>query len=267
MKIKKRDIMILCGVVLVLVLVLLLVKSCSGPDLPDVPDSSVTEPQNPTESETEPPVESQPENTEPQILPHMAELLAQNPDFAYWVEIEGTVLDYPVMYTPTDREKYLHKGFDQKYSFSGMPFLDSNCMIDPESDNLIIYGHNMGNGTMFRTLMSYTDEAFFQEHPQVKFTTMYEERTYDILAVFYDRVYYKYEDVFKFYKFIDAEDEADYNEAISYYKEHSIYDTGVTAEYGDRLLTLVTCAYHEENGRFVVVARQRVDKPEQPDAP
>ena len=118
-----------------------------------------------------------------------------------------------------------------------------------------LYGHNMNNGTQFRTLMSYTDKSFWEDHPVIHYSTLYETRTYEILACFRDRVYYKYEDVFKFYQFIDAEDEERFNEAITYYKENSLYDTGVTAEYGDKLITLVTCAYHTEYGRFVVVGR------------
>ena len=260
----KKLLWILCVIALVALLVLfwIVINPFGQPDIPSEPLPVQTEPVDDggiVEDETTDPV---PENTEPQILAHMAEKLAQNQDFAAWIKIDGTVLDYPVMYSPDDREKYLHRDFEERYSFSGLPFIDSNCAIEPESDNLIIYGHNMGNGTMFRTLMSYTEQEFYEEHPQVQFTTLYEERTYDIVAVFYDRVYYKYEDVFKFYQFIDAESEEDFNEAISYYKEKALYDTGVTAEYGDRLLTLVTCAYHETNGRFVLIARQTVDEPQ-----
>ena len=252
---KNKKAVLILGIILLLLLALLLAKPIMGlfREDPQPPQTDI--------SDTNPPVAEQtdPEDTEPQIIPHMAEKQAQNPDFAAWIKIDGTVLDYPVMYTPEDREKYLHRDFEQRYSFSGLPFFDSNCTLDPESDNLIIYGHNMGNGTMFRTLMSYTDQQFWKEHPQVQLTTLYEDRTYDIVAVFYDRVYYKYENVFKFYQFIDAENEEDFNEAIAYYKEHALYDTGITPEYGDRLLTLVTCAYHETNGRFVVIARQTVD--------
>ena len=78
-----------------------------------------------------------------------------------------------------------------------------------------------------------------------------------LLAAFRDRVYYKTENCFKFYKFIDAESEDSYREAIDYYKTHACYDTGVTAQCGDLFLTLVTCAYQTENGRFVVVARKK----------
>ena len=91
----------------------------------------------------------------------------------------------------------------------------------------------------------------------IKFNTLYEQGEYDVLAAFYDRVYYADENCFKFYRFIKAADKVDYDNAIQNYKEKSLYDTGVTAEYGDKLITLVTCSYHEEHGRFVVVARQR----------
>lgn len=208
-----------------------------------------------TEAEevTEPSI---PEETEPIMLPELAEYYAQNPEIIGWICIPDTKLNYPVMYTPNDPEKYLHLSFEETYDLGGVPFLDSDCSLDPESDNLIIYGHNMNNGSQFRTLMSYTDQSFWEKHPTIQLSTLYETRTYEILACFRDRVYYKYEDVFKFYQFIDAEDEAHFNEAIAYYKENALYDTGVSAEYGDQLITLVTCAYHTENGRLVVVARR-----------
>lgn len=207
-----------------------------------------------TEAEevTEPSI---PEETEPIMLPELAEYYAQNPEIIGWICIPDTKLNYPVMYTPSDPEKYLHLSFEETYDLGGVPFLDSDCSLDPESDNLIIYGHNMNNGSQFRTLMSYTDQSFWEKHPVIQYSTLYETRTYEILACFRDRVYYKYEDVFKFYQFINAENEADFNEAITYYTENALYDTGVSAEYGDSLITLVTCAYHTENGRFVVVAK------------
>lgn len=219
------------------------------------PDQVTEEVTQPTTMPTEPSTE--PEPTEPAVLLKLEQLHAENPDTAGWLCIPGTVLDYPVMYTPEEPEKYLRRDFYGKDHRGGVPFFEDACSLEPESDNLIIYGHNMKDGTMFRTLMSYTEEDFFKEHPQVQYATLNEARTYDILAVFYDRVYYQYEKVFKFYKFIDAKDEEDYDKAIAYYKKHALYDTGITAEYGDRLLTLVTCSYHETNGRFVLVARER----------
>lgn len=218
------------------------------------PATTVPEETEATEEivETEPSV---PVETVPVMLDDMATYYAQNPEIVGWIQIPDTKLNYPVMHTPDDPEKYLHLSFEETYDMGGVPFLDANCSLDPESDNLIIYGHNMNNGTQFRTLMSYTDESFWEKHPVIQFSTLYETRTYEVMSCFRDRVYYKYEDVFKFYRFIDAADEAAFNEAYAYYKENSLYDTGVTAEYGDNLITLVTCAYHTENGRFVVIAK------------
>lgn len=115
----------------------------------------------------------------------------------------------------------------------------------------------MLDGSMFRSLMKYQDKTYWQAHPTIQFDTLYEEGEYEVLAAFYDRVYYTYEDCFKFYQFIDAADKADFDNAISYFRDKALYDTGVTAAYGDKLISLVTCAYHVEDGRFVVVARKK----------
>lgn len=196
------------------------------------------------------------ETTPPQMLESMAVLYEQNPDIVGWLKIEGTQIDYPVMYTPDDPEKYLHLSFEERYSFGGLPFVDASCSMNPESDNLMIYGHNMNNGTMFRALIGYDMKTYWQAHPVISFTTLYEEREYEVLAAFYDRVYYETEDHFRFYRFIDPETEEEFNEGIAYFKDHSLYETDVTAEYGDELITLATCAYHVANGRFVVVAKR-----------
>ncbi len=213
-------------------------------------EAEVTETLEPTAEPTEAPVQ---ENA---FIKQLQALHEENPEMWGWITIDGTALDDSLMYTPDDPEKYLHLDFTGTYSVYGLPFLDSDCSLNPESDNLIIYGHNMKDGSRFRTIMAYEDESHWEAHPVIRLFTLEEEREYEVLAAFYDRVYYKYEECFKFYQFIDAEDEAAYNEAITYYKEHSVYDTGVTAQYGDRLITLVTCSSHEENGRFVVVARE-----------
>lgn len=181
-----------------------------------------------------------------------------NPDFAGYVRIEGTEMAYPVMYTPEDPEKYLHKDINGVESDEGLPFIDTRCNIDPDSDNIIIYGHNMKDGSMFASIIDYQDKSYFEDHPVIRYDTPDEVREYQVMSIFYDRVYYTDEtDVFKFYDFIDADDEADYDYAIEQYLKKSVYDTGVKAHYGDKLLTLVTCAYHTENGRFVVVAKRR----------
>lgn len=270
--VSKKTVLILACIAIALLLVvlyLLLAPLFRGPEIPDSPLTTPTELTGTTEptATDDPLATTEPVVTDPQMLPHMADIYAKNQDVVGWVKIDRTKLDYPVMHTPEDPEKYIHLNFEERYTYGGLPFLQGDCSMDPESDNLIIYGHNMNDGSMFATLMYYTEQEYWKLHPQVQFSTLYEDRTYDIIAAFYDRVYYNYEDVFKFYQFIEVEDEDAFNEAMAYYKEHSLYDTGVTAEYGDRLLTLVTCAYHHQYGRFVVVARQSMDQPDEVTTP
>lgn len=194
------------------------------------------------------------EETKPPILhkyitPHLT-----NSDLIGWVQIEGTPIDYPVMHTPYQPQKYLHLSFMLKQSTGGTPFMDAACTLD--SDNYIIYGHQMRDGTMFAKLLEYSKMSFFQEHPVIRFDTLYEEAEYEVMAAFYDRIYFAGEPAFKFYEFINAADASEFDEAVRAFKEKSLYETGIFAQYGDRLITLVTCAANDENGRFVVVARK-----------
>lgn len=201
-----------------------------------------------------------PEGTELVMLPSLTEWYQENNALAGWLRIEGTVIDYPVVHTPDDPEKYLRKNFKGKFSMEGTLFIDGSCSTMPESDNIIIYGHNMKRGTMFHDLMNYKDQSFWEEHPIIEYSTLYEERQYEIIAAFYDRVYYTHERVFKFYQFINYETEDEFKDAMVYFQGKAEYETGVEPVYGDRLLTLVTCSYHEQYGRFVVVAREILDE-------
>ena len=106
-------------------------------------------------------------------------------------------------------------------------------------------------------ICKYKDENFYKEHKTIRFTTEKEDSTYEILAAFKSRVYYKDEtNVFRYYNFVNAKDGIDYANYIRNAKEISLYDTGVNAIYGDQLMTLSTCDYEVDNGRFVVVAKK-----------
>lgn len=184
-----------------------------------------------------------------------AALKEENGDLFGWVKIAGTKLDYPVMYTPQDPEYYLRRAFDKSGSVSGVPFLDASYAVG--GNHYLVYGHNMKNGTMFHALLDYAEAAFWKDHPTITFDTLQESGTYAVIGAFYSRVYYQDEmDVFRFYAYPDLSDPALFAEYMDNVAESSLYDTGETAEYGDILLTLVTCSYHGENGRFVVVARR-----------
>ncbi len=124
------------------------------------------------------------------------------------------------------------------------------------STNLIVYGHHMQSGKMFGRLDQYSKESYYQEHPVIEFDTIYEEGTWEVMYVFRSKIYTADEIVFKYYQFIDANSAEEFDSNMRQMSEMSLYDTGVTASYGDRLLTLSTCDYTEEDGRFVVVAKK-----------
>lgn len=182
-----------------------------------------------------------------------APLIAYNADFAGWLTVEGTKIDYPVMISSEDPDFYLTHDFDKKKSKSGVPYIGKNC--DMDSDNIIIYAHNMKNGTMFSGLLKYAEEAFYRKHPVVRFDTPEENGDYAIIAVFREKVHYQDEtDVFRYYNYCGKLTETAFQDYITRIKEISLYETEKTAEYGQKLITLSTCSYHTENGRFVVVA-------------
>lgn len=193
---------------------------------------------------------------EPTVLPQYESLSLKNPDLIGWISIEDTPINYPVMYTPEQKDYYLHRNFDGDYEYTGLPFLDEQCQVIPRSTNLIIYGHNMKNTTMFSTLIKYEDQEYFEKHPTIQFDTIYEQGTYQIISAFRSQVYRKSDRVFKFYQFIHAVNEQEFANFCMNIKELSLYDTKQDANYGDELLTLVTCSYHTENGRFVIVAKR-----------
>ncbi len=186
----------------------------------------------------------------------LRELKKQNNDIVAWLEIPNTKIKYPVLQT-TDNEYYMTHTYKKEYSSDGSIFLDKNYDWNIPSSNLLIYGHNNKNGNMFQNLLEYENENYYKEHSTIEFVTVNEDSNYEIIAVFKSRVYYKSEkNVFRYYYFINAENEEEYNYYVEESKKASLYDTGKTAEYGEQLLTLSTCEYSQEDGRFVIVAKK-----------
>ncbi len=213
------------------------------------------------ESTSKPTPEPTPGPT-PAPLPNpYAESFLANGDMAAWLQIPGTNIDYPVMWTPEDENYYLYKDFDGNKNSNGSLILDTDSCLDPLTTNLIIHGHNMKSGAMFGNLTDYEDSDYFEEHKEIILYTEECRRNYEVIAVFRSQVFRKTDDVFKFYKFFQADTEEEFNDFYENIKEMSLYDTGVTAQFGDHFITLSTCVYHVENGRFVVVAKE-VEIPE-----
>lgn len=189
-------------------------------------------------------------------IKQLEELQKVNKDIVAYIEIPGTNISYPVLQSK-DNDYYMYRNYKKNNSKDGSIFLDKEVDLNLPSTNFLLYGHNNENGKMFSELLNYKKESFYKEHPTITFITNAEEAEYEIIAVFLSKVYYKTDkNVFRYYYFINAETVMDYEYFIINSKNASLYDTGKTAKYGDQLLTLSTCSYHVEDGRFAVVAKK-----------
>ena len=187
------------------------------------------------------------------VLAEYGELYLQNTDMVGWLSIAGTNINFPVMQTPNTPNYYLKHNFEKEYSDLGTPYVQENCDLLTR-DNLVIYGHHIKGQKMFGALENYKSKDFYEEHKTIRFDTLTKRGEYEIVAVFKTVAYSSAG--FRYYDFVNAEDENDFNAYIAKCKELALYDTGVTAEYGDRLITLSTCEYSAQNGRLVVVAKR-----------
>ena len=190
------------------------------------------------------------------MLREYAEIFRLNPDTAGWIHIDGTEIDYPVMWTPGRDDYYYKRDFYKKDSKYGCIYAEENASLEMPSDNVTLYGHNMNDGSMFAGLHNYRKESFYKEHSLISFDTLYEHHTYKIIAVF-DASFKNPDTSFYFHMYVDGT-EQDFNNYVAEIKSRSIYDTGETAVYGDKLITLCTCDkdYSTDHGRFVVVAKR-----------
>ncbi len=188
------------------------------------------------------------ENTQPTQSPttpyHI--LYEQNPDFAGWLTVPGTKIDYPVMHTPEDIEYYIYRSFDGSQSPSGTPFVGDYGSL--EENRCVIYGHNMGDGTMFHDLENYASESFWKDNSTFTITTLTQVRRYEIFAAVRTRLLYPEETGLRYYRLEDGIE--------AWLTEKSLYNTGITAQAGEEIVILSTCAYHTENGRFLIAGRR-----------
>lgn len=170
------------------------------------------------------PAQAESEPTEQSAAEHNIQaLIAENSDCIGWLSIDGTNISYPVMHTPSDPQKYLRRNFYGKYSQSGVPFLDGRCSL--QSSNLIIYGHNMRNGTMFSNLKKYVDRDFLNAHRTVKFETADGVQTFTV------------------------------TEVLKTNTSDAWYDR-IAAENGSRRLILSTCYGSGKDGRLLIIAAE-----------
>ena len=196
-----------------------------------------------------------------QVTENMAKvqtLQQENEDVKGWIKIDDTNINYPILQT-TNNDYYLTHNYKKEKTNYGSIFMNSNCNIKDNNSNIIIYGHDMKDGQMFKHLLKYEDKVFYDEHSNIKIATEEQESNYKIISVFKSRVFYQDEkNVFRYYQYYNLENENKYNEYIENCKKIQLYDTGETATYGEQLITLITCEYSQKNGRMVVVAKKEI---------
>jgi sortase B len=210
--------------------------------------------------DTQDPTDDGAVSTEPErdVLPEYAGLYAQNPDLVGWIKIEGTKVDYPVLQTPDAKDYYLYRNFYGGDSDHGSIYVRETCDVFTPSDNVTIYGHNMADGTMFAVLERYWKKDFWETHKYITFDTIYEHRTYEVVAVFRTTTNPNDSGRFPYHQMENATSEEEFNEFVDRIMRNARYKTGVEVKYGDKLVCLSTCEYlwyPRPYGRLVLVAK------------
>ncbi len=198
--------------------------------------------------------------TEPKPIAEYVALHEQNTDMVGWIKIDNTKLDYPVMQTPNEKDYYIKRDFDKNHSEWGSIYAWEEADLNEPSDNITLFGHRMKDGSMFAPILVYENKSAWEENPLIFFNTLTEYHTYKIFAVFKCSTIIGDTTYFPYHRFVNAQSEQEFNDFVKTCKDMAFYDTGITPQYGDKLICLSTCEYTMGggNGRFVVCA-YRID--------
>jgi sortase B len=172
-------------------------------------------------------------------------VLSANSDCVGWIFVNGTVINYPVMHTPSNPEKYLHLSFYGGETAAGTPFMDARCSVG--GMNTIIYAHNMKNGTMFHQLKRYRNRQYTADNPIIEFQTADGTRKFRVFSVC------EVDGKDPWYSFIGEVDKETYKAKIEYIKSKDIFESGITPVYPQKLITLSTCKDGTDSGRIIVI--------------
>ncbi|MDY4969647.1 MAG: class B sortase [Lachnospiraceae bacterium] len=178
-------------------------------------------------------------------------LLEENEDCIGWLKIGGTDINYPVV-QGTDNEFYLHYDFQKKYAICGTLMLDYRNDITSEQEHLIIYGHQMKDGSMFKQLNGYKKEEYYHEHNKITLYLKNQKYKYEIAAVYVTNVANSGD----YYDYLHKETRRQQMDYLQEMAAYQLYPTGVTVREDDELLSLSTCEYSSTNGRLIVLARR-----------
>lgn len=189
-----------------------------------------------------------------QVPDAYAGLKDQNPDFVGWIKLEGATINYPVVQTKAEPEYYLRRSFEGRYSIAGTPFLDARCDME-NGAGLIVYGHNMNDGSMFADLEGYLEEGYWREHPVIQCDSLTQRREYEVLAVLHLKD--SKQTAADYYTV--PQDEAGFAAWVERIKAGALYETGVTAQWGEQVLVLSTCDKADSTARIFVAAKKPAD--------
>jgi sortase B len=178
-------------------------------------------------------------------------LLDQNADCIGWLNIPGTEINYPLV-QGTDNSYYLHRNFYKQNASCGTLFLDYRNSLSSEGEHLILYGHQMKDGSMFKQLNGYKSESFYREHKNLILYLGQTKYQYEVAAAYVTNLG-KSSDYYNYLHRETRKEQMDYLRGMAAYQ---IYATGVTVEEDDELLSLSTCEYSSKNGRLIVLARR-----------
>ena len=225
-------------------------------ELADIKQQALVEAQTGAEENAQLPLEevATPEGETVAILPEYAPIYERNSDTVGWIRIDGTNIDYPVVQRKDTENYYLHRDFYGNSSNQGTIYVREQCDVNTPSDNVVIYGHRTNAGTMFGALQNYKKQNFWKQHQYIQFDTLTEHHKYQIVAVF--TIQSTRDSNFPYHLFVDAQEAGEFENFVSTAKSLSLYDTGVSAAYGDKLITLSTCEGSTKTGRLVVVAKR-----------
>lgn len=229
-------------------------------------------------SETTPPVTTVTEETTVTTAPpplvlldSMKSFVDENPDTAGWIKVGGTYIDNVVVQTENNSD-YLDRNFYGQKAQPGTVFADYRCNVndydDNQSKNIILYGHNQRDGTMFGTLSYYKVKPssgstkgfdFYVNHPTFEFSNLYEEYTYKIIAAFVIEVEPQHTRdgiIFDYHNYINFGKSRPFDSFRENILKHTAINTGVDFDENDKYLTLSTCSNEFEPSRFVVIGRR-----------
>ncbi|MDU1055285.1 class B sortase [Clostridium baratii] len=179
------------------------------------------------------------------------ELIKRNEDYKIWIEVPNTNIDYPVV-QGKDNDFYLNHDFNKKESSAGAIFIDYKNNIDKDK-NIIIYGHNMKNKSMFQNLMKFKDEEFWKENNKIILTIDGKRYEYEIFSSYISSA----KDVdLK----INFKSEYEYLKYIDDIKKKSIFHRDVDIKSKDRIITLSTCSYEEDDDRMIIHGKLNGEK-------